>query len=96
MPSVALSVPAAFLVGASAIVFMTASTAIVQIEGKPEMCGRVLALQTVVMNGMAVIGGPLLGWVADTLGGRAPILIGGAASLAAAAFGYLANRRYNN
>ena len=59
------------------------------------MCGRVLALQTVVMNGTAVIGGPVLGWMADTLGGRAPILAGGAVCLAAASFGYFADRRYN-
>jgi MFS family permease len=95
MPDVALSVAAVFLVGASAIVFLTASTAIVQLEGKPEMCGRVLALQTVVMNGTAVIGGPVLGWMADTAGGRLPIIVGGAVCVASAAFGYLANRRYN-
>lgn len=95
MPGVALSVAAVFLVGASAIIFLTASTAIVQLEGRPEMCGRVLALQTVVMNGTAVIGGPVLGWLADTLGGRVPIIVGGTVCLASAAFGYLANRRYN-
>jgi MFS family permease len=95
MPDVALSVAAVFLVGESAIVFLTASTAIVQLEGKPEMCGRVLALQTVVMNGTAVIGGPVLGWMADTAGGRLPIIVGGAVCVASAAFGYLANRRYN-
>jgi MFS family permease len=94
-PSVALAVPAVFLVGASAIVFMTASTAIVQIEGRPDMCGRVLALQTVVMNGTAVIGGPALGWMADTFGGRVPILAGAGVCLASAAFGYYADRRFN-
>jgi MFS family permease len=95
MPGVALSVAAVFFVGASSIVFLTASTAIVQLEGRPEMCGRVLALQTVVMNGTAVIGGPVLGWMADTLGGRAPIMLGGTVCVAASAFGYLANRRFN-
>jgi MFS family permease len=95
MPGVISSVAAVFLVGASAIVFLTASTAIVQLEGKPEMCGRVLALQTVVMNGTAVIGGPVLGWMADMFGGRVPIVVGGAVCLASAAFGYLANRRYD-
>jgi MFS family permease len=95
MPGVAMAVPAVFLVGASSIVFMTSSTAIVQVEGKPEMCGRLLALQTVVINGTAVIGGPLLGWLADTLGGRAPLIVGGIASLATAGFGYVANRCFN-
>jgi MFS family permease len=95
MPGVGLSVAAVFFVGASAIIFLTASTSIVQLEGKPEMCGRVLALQTVVMNGTAVIGGPVLGWLADTFGGRVPIIVGGTVCVAASAFGYFANRRYN-
>jgi MFS family permease len=95
MPNVGLSIAAVFFVGASSIIFLTASTSIVQLEGKPEMCGRVLALQTVVMNGTAVIGGPTLGWLADTYGGRVPIIVGGTVCLAAAAFGYLANRRVN-
>ena len=53
-----------------------------------------LALQTVVIGGGGLIGGPLLGWLADVAGGRVPIVLGGVVCLLAAAFGYLANRRY--
>jgi MFS family permease len=73
---------------------MTATTAMVQIESKPEMRGRVLALQTVLTIGTSAFGGPLLGWLADTLGGRAPIILGGIACLIAAAFGYYTSRHY--
>ena len=77
----------------ASILYLTASTAIVQVEAKAEMHGRVLALQTVLMGGGALIGGPVLGLIADTVGGRAPIVLGGIVCLAAAAFGYLAARR---
>jgi MFS family permease len=63
----------------------------VQIESKPEMRGRVLALQTVLTIGTSAFGGPLLGWLADTMGGRAPIILGGIVCLIAATFGYYMN-----
>jgi MFS family permease len=92
--SVVVAVPIVFLVGAAGIVYMTATTAIAQIEAKREMHGRVLALQTVLIGGPLALGGPILGWVADTFGGRAPMILGGVAALVAAAVGSWANRRY--
>ena len=94
MPGVGAAVPAVFLVGMASILYLTATTAIVQVEAKPEMHGRVLSLQTVVLGGSALIGGPVLGGLADTLGGRAPIILGGIVCLLAATFGYFANRHY--
>jgi predicted MFS family arabinose efflux permease len=94
MPGVGAAVPAVFLVGMASILYLTATTAIVQVEAKPEMHGRVLSLQTVVLGGSALIGGPVLGGLADTLGGRAPIILGGVVCLVAAIFGYFANRHY--
>jgi hypothetical protein len=52
-----------------------------------------MAIQTVLLVGTAPIGGPILGVIADAVGVRAPVLIGGVAALAAAAFGMLAARR---
>lgn len=93
VPQVWAAVPAVFLVGMACVLYMTATTAIVQIGTKREMQGRLLALQTVLVGGTGLIGGPLSGWLADILGGRAPILLGGAACLLAAGFGYFASRR---
>ena len=73
VPGVPAAVPAVFLVGMASILYGTATTTIVQVEAKPEMHGRVLALQMVLMAGTAPVGGPLMGWIADTMGGRAPI-----------------------
>jgi len=94
VPGVETAVPAVFLVGMASVVYMTATTAMVQIEAKPEMRGRVLSLQTVLMMGTAPIGGPLMGWLADATGGRTPIVLGGAVCLVSGAFGYYAARRH--
>jgi hypothetical protein len=47
------------------------------------------------MVGTAAIGGPLLGLIADAFDARAPIVLGGVASLAAGAWGFMASRRAN-
>jgi MFS family permease len=94
VPGADLAVAAVFLVGMASVLYMTATTAMVQIEAKPEMRARVLSLQTVLMMGTTPIGGPLLGWLADTTGGRIPLVLGGVVSLLACGFGYSASRRY--
>ena len=58
------------LLGMASIEFLTASTAIVQIESAPEMRGRVLALQAMVFLGSTPIGGPIVGWVSQQYGAR--------------------------
>ena len=93
-PGVWTAAFAVFLVGMASILYMTSTTTIIQIEAKPEMHGRVLALQMVFVAGTSVIGGPLSGWLADALGARAPLIFGGFVCLAAAGFGYYAMRRY--
>jgi MFS family permease len=89
-----LAVPIMFIVGMASILYMTATTAIAQTAAKREMHGRVLALQTVLIGGPMAIGGPILGGLADAYGGRAPIVLGGIAALAAAGIGAWASRRY--
>ena len=88
--SAALAMVLVFPVGMASIAYMTATTTIVQVESRQDMHGRVLALQTVLIGGPMAVGGPLLGWLADALGGRAPLILGGVAALAAAGIGYAA------
>lgn len=94
MPSVLAAVPAAVLVGGASLVYVTASTAIAQVGTRRDMHGRVLALQTALIGGTALVGGPLVGRLADLAGGRAPIAIGGLLSLAVAGLGELGRRRF--
>jgi MFS family permease len=72
---------------------MTATTTIAQLQADPRMHGRVLALQTVLLIGTTPIGGPILGAIADSLGPRSVVVIGGLGALAAAAFGLVTGRR---
>jgi MFS family permease len=92
-PNAALAATTAVLIGLTSIVYMTATTSIVQVEAEPEFHGRVLALQTSLMVGTAPIGGPALGWLADALGARSPIALGALSCFGAAAYGAYAGRR---
>lgn len=92
-PTVPIAYLLAAVVGATSISYMTATTALGQIRADPQLVGRVVSLQTVLMMGTTPIGGPILGYIADAAGGRLPILIGGVAALVACVFGYAATHR---
>ena len=92
VPSVAAAFVVVILVGITSIMYMTATTAMVQVRADPSMHGRVLALQTVLLIGTTPIGGPILGAIADALGSRSIVIIAAVAPLVAAAFGIVAGR----
>jgi MFS family permease len=81
------------LVGASSIVYMTSTTAIAQVRSDPQMIGRVLALQTVLLVGTTPVGGPLLGLLADVAGARSTVYAGAVGALVASGVGARAVRR---
>jgi predicted MFS family arabinose efflux permease len=81
------------LLGLTSIAFLTASTAIVQIEAAPDMRGRVLALQAVLFIGSTPIGGPIVGWVSQQFGARYAVGLGAAAALLAGLWGLMRARR---
>jgi MFS family permease len=93
VPNVAVAFPVVALVGGASVAYMTATTALAQLQANRQMVGRVLALQTVLLIGTTPVGGPVLGVIADAVGGRAPVLIGGIAALLAAALGLFFTRR---
>jgi len=95
MPSVPAAIPVALFVGAASIVYMTASTTLAQVDTRRDMHGRVLALQTALIGVTALVGGPIVGRLADLAGGRAPIAIGGLVCLAAAGLAELGRRRFS-
>jgi MFS family permease len=92
-PNVFAAAPAVFLVGGASIVFLTAATSLAQVDTRRDMIGRVLALQTALIGGSALVGGPIVGRLADVAGGRAPIIVGGLVCLAAAAAARAATAR---
>ncbi len=92
-PSLAWALPLGLLVGVGSVMFLTSSTAIVQIHAAPGMRGRVLALQAMVFLGSTPIGGPILGTVCETWGPRVGLIVGAIGAFAAVAFGILMSRR---
>ncbi|MEZ5239062.1 MAG: MFS transporter [Microthrixaceae bacterium] len=91
-PGLATAIPAAVLMGATSVAFLTASTAMVQLRARPEMRGRVLALQAMLFLGSTPIGGPIIGWLSETFGARVGLLTGATATLLAGAWGLLRSR----
>jgi MFS family permease len=95
MPSPLLFAAVLFLVGLSALTFMTASNSMMQLTTARAMRGRVLALRIAVVMGGTPIGAPLVGWVVDRFGARWALGAGALSGLAAAgvAVGYLVRHR---
>ena len=95
MPTYALFALLLVPVGASALTFITAANATLQLGVDPLMRGRVMALYMVVFFGGSPLGAPVVGVVGESLGARWTLLFGGAVSLLAplAAAAHLARRR---
>ncbi len=66
--------------GFATITFLNTANSLVQTSVSPEMRGRVMGLYVLVLIGGNPIGGPMVGWMADTFGGRSPFFIGGVIS----------------
>ena len=92
-PNFAFAFPAAVLVGLSSIMFMTSSTALLQLRADPTMRGRVLALQAMVFLGSTPIGGPAIGAISEALGARVGVAVGAVACFGAGTWGFFAARR---
>jgi MFS family permease len=90
---VAVACVAATALGGVGVAYMSSTTAIVQLQPDRAMIGRVIALQTILQVGTTPIGGPVLGFIADSAGPKAPVLVGSIAALAAAALGLVSARR---
>jgi MFS family permease len=74
-------------VGFMTVTLLTTANGYVQITTDPALRGRVLALYMAVIMGSTPIGAPIAGWVADTFGPRAAIMLGGVAGLVACTIG---------
>ena len=87
MPTLATALPVGVLVGFTSVLFLTSSTAIVQLEAAPTMRGRVLALQAMLFLGSTPVGAPIVGWICEVAGSRVGLLVGATATLLAGAWG---------
>jgi MFS family permease len=95
MPGYALFGVALVIVGLSVQTFTASANGLVQLSTEPVMRGRVMAILLAIALGGTPIGGPLVGWVADTFGPRWALAVAAAAGVLAASVGlrYLARHR---
>ena len=77
MPTFALTGVVLVPLGAAALTFTTSANAAVQLAVEPSMRGRVMGLYILLFLGGTPVGAPLLGLLAERLGGRAPLVLGG-------------------
>jgi MFS family permease len=90
-PSFPLQVAALVPLGAASVTFAAGVNSALQLAVAPELRGRVMALYSVVFLGSTPIGGPLAGWLSESAGPRAGLVMGGVAALAA---GLVARRAF--
>lgn len=81
-PTLSIELSVLPLVGASSMVFLSMVTAICNEETAPEFRGRVMALLGIAILGSTPIGGPLVGWITQSIGPRAGLAVGAVAALA--------------
>lgn len=63
--------------GLAMLTMITSANAAIQVSTDPDMRGRVMALYMMVYLGSNPIGAPIIGWIADTWGGRWSLVAGG-------------------
>lgn len=72
-------------VGLTSLTMMTAANATVQMSTAPHMRGRVMSIYMMIFLGTTPFGAPVIGWVAEALGPRWSLLMGGIPSMVIAA-----------
>lgn len=89
MPTLLLAAVAMGVVGFFTINVTSLANTMIQLESSPSMRGRVMAFWSMAMMGSTPLGGPVVGFVGEHVGGRWGIAIGGIAALVAAVYGSL-------
>ncbi len=85
MPSYETFIAMLVVTGVFSITVTTTANSTMQLGSSAEMRGRVMALYLLVFLGTTPFGAPLIGWIAEVLGPRFSLIIGGLASASAAA-----------
>ena len=80
-PAFWLELVALAFVGYGSITFNAAAKTTLQLAARPDMRGRVMALWSLAWGGSTVVGGPLVGWIAEQWGSRWGLVLGGVPTL---------------
>ena len=91
-PTLTLALMGMVLTGVFSLRFTALCNTILQLESRPDMHTRMMALWAVAFMGSTFFGGPLIGWIGEHAGARWALGAGGAVGVLAAGFGMLALR----
>jgi MFS family permease len=83
-PDLILEIVVLAFTGAASVTFASSVNSSLQLNVRPSMRGRVMALYSVVLLGSNPIGGPLMGWISGTTSPRIGLLVGAVAAIGAA------------
>jgi MFS family permease len=92
-PTLPIALVLLVVMGAVSIAFISIGNTILQLSADPARRGRVMALWSIALIGSTTVGGPFVGWVADRLGARAGLGLGGVAAIVAGLATYAPLRR---
>ncbi len=81
MPNTSLFVVMLFIVGACSVMFITFTSATLQLVVPQQLRGRVMALYVTAIIGTTPIGGPIIGWIGGAIDARATYITGGVACI---------------
>jgi MFS family permease len=87
MPNPWLFAVPMFLVGLASQTLTTSITSMVQLTTDPSMRGRVSSIMVAIALGTTPVGAPIMGWIADHLGARLALALGGSSGIAALLIG---------
>ena len=92
-PSLVWAAAAMVIVGFFSVPFTSLTNTLLQLASAARMRGRVMALWTMAFIGSTVIGGPIIGWVGQSVGPRWGLIVGALAAVAAGGIGVRVMRR---
>lgn len=81
-PTFTTEILALLVVGYASMSLNAISKSAMQLAARPDMRGRVMSMWAIAWTGSAVVGGPIVGTVAEHLGSRWALVLGGAPTVA--------------
>jgi MFS family permease len=80
-PTVLVAMIALAICGVCVMAFLATANSLLQLNSRPDIRGRVMALYIVLFIGTSPVGGPIVGVIAQALGSRASFVYGGLGAL---------------
>lgn len=88
VPTLQLALISMVLLGGAGTAFRATGIAVVQVQARDEMRGRIMGIVSVALLGTTPVGGPIVGWMAELVGIRWVLGVAGALTLGSSLLAY--------